>query len=130
MKRIISTVLVCVLIVGCMLVLASCGGPNSDPKKAKAALEDAGYEVVLADDKLTIGLMSLGVDGITAVVTGVKEDEAVSIFYFESKDDAADAFDDLQNLLDEAEDEDAEYEIKQSGKMIWMGTKAAIKAAK
>lgn len=135
MKRIISLMLVCIMLVGCVFALASCGGPNSDPAKAKAALEDAGYDAELVDDKISIGLMSLGVDGIKAVVMGSnKEDRAdgINIFYFEDAEAAEKAFEPIKNKMEEASDDEEEkkYEIKQSGAMIWFGTKDAIKAAK
>ena len=52
MKKIISTILVCTLLLGCLFTLTSCFGPNSDPEKAKTALEDAGYLVTLTDNYL------------------------------------------------------------------------------
>ena len=35
MKRIISAILLCVLCLGCVFALASCGSPSKDPEKAK-----------------------------------------------------------------------------------------------
>ena len=46
MKKMISTILVCVMLVGCVFTLASCTGPNSDPDKAEASLKEAGYTVI------------------------------------------------------------------------------------
>ena len=150
MKRIISLALACMLVLGCVFALASCekfveslrgiadgsaNGPNSDYEKAAEALEDADYEVQVIDDDEYLDYV--GVDGLVAFVYASNDDEdMISIYYFDDEDDMLDAYEDLKDDFDEAkeqaeeEGEDFDYVIGKSGKMIWLGTEAAIKAAK
>lgn len=112
------------------LALASCGGPNADPEKAVEALNDAG---VLAT-KLPASSLGIDVGGVDCVVTGIGDidDEAaiISIIYFEKSSDANDAWDELKEMFEKDMEDDLDFEIKKSGKMIYCGTKNAIKAAK
>ena len=133
MKKILSLVLVCVLMLGCVFTLASCGGPNADPEKAKAALEDAEYKVTYLEGDL---LAMAPIDGLEAAINAIKDKDLVSIYYFEDKAAAADYYEELEKeyeeLKEEAKeaDEEFDYAIGKSGKMVWAGTKDAIKAAK
>ena len=131
MKRIISAVLVCILMVGCVFALASCGGPNKDPKEAKKALEDAEYTVNLVDGELAKAAKC------EAVINAFNKDgDRITIMYFLESADAKDAYDEAKDELKELEeaakeaDEEFNYEVGKSGKVVWMGTKDAIKAAK
>ena len=118
------------------ITLASCSAPNSDPDDALAALKDNGITWAGKDAvAIPLALKVLGVDGIDTVVTGTGEiDEEfahVTIIYFEEKDDANDAWEKVQEYADdERDDEASDWVCKKSGKMIYYGTKAAIKAAK
>ncbi len=118
------------------IVLASCGGPNTDPDKALESLEKNDYVAEKVDSKLSLaGFSVLGIDDLDCVVTGVNEDgESIIIFYFEDAEAASDEWDDIEKyaeeLKEEAEDENIDLVVKQSGKMIYVGSKAAIKAAK
>lgn len=122
--RLLSLALVLVMTVA---LLASCGGPNKNPEKAKEALEDAGYTVTLVDS-------ALGFEGIEKYLTAFKmsEDmsdmEMITIYYFEDSAAAKDAWEDIQKEAEELDEED--LVIKKSGKMIYAGTKEAVKAAK
>ena len=118
MKRILSLALVCVLLLGCVFALASCGGPNKDPEKAVKALEDAEYQV-----------MDMTKDGI-GVVAAMNGDDVVYIYYCENADDAKEAYDEAKEGLEELGEEAEGYKVGKSGKVVYMGTKAAIKAAK
>ena len=135
MKKILSMILVCILTVGCVFALASCGAPNKDPKAAKAALEEADYKVTLLEGMLLEGAAAaIGVEDLDAMLTAFKDDDAISIYYFEEKEDAEEAYEKLEELYNEAKEEadedDPEIKLGKSGNMIWMGTKNAIKAAK
>lgn len=126
--RILSLTLVAVMLCA---ALASCGGPAKDPADAKAALEENGYVATnLSGLALTGTAALLGVDDLDAVVTGAKEGEAITIFYFETSDAADAAFEKIEEKAAEAEEEYEDMVCKQSGKMIWMGTKQAVKDAK
>ena len=131
MKKIISSVLVCVLLIGTMLVLASCGGPNSDPKKAEAALKDAGYVVVLNDGSALGGLGGLALpDGVEATIFATKDGEYLAISYYEDADALKDAWDEAKEEAEKLEDKYEGIVCKKSGKMIYIGTADAVKAAK
>ena len=130
MKRIISFALICVMLVGCVFALASCGAPDSDPKEAKAALEEEKYEVTLKEN--VAGCKAY----IYACCNNVNEKsfEEIEIFYYDSKDAAEKAWNDSMSekfeKLVAAQDEDYKYEYGIDGALIYYGTKAAIKAAK
>ena len=132
MKKSIVRILALSLVAVMMcVVLVSCGGPNADPDKALASLKDNEYSA--AEDKLLIptALRLLGVDDIDTVITGTNKDgEHVTVIYFEDKDAANDAWEDVQEYFEETSDEDSNWTIKKSGAMIYWGTSAGIKAAK
>ena len=135
MKNVIRVLALSLVMVMMLGLLVSCGGPNSDPKKAKEALEDADYEVIYASNELEAAFMGGWYDGCEAVILASNEDdEGIYIWYFEEKDDADDAWEDIEEfakeLQEEAEDEDIDLIIKKSGKMIYVGSKQAIKDAK
>lgn len=141
MKKIISLALVCLLLVGTMLSLASCGAgaPNSDPDKALAALKAKDYEAEKLD-----GIAMLAFKDAKCVIMGVKESEeedklvdGIYIIYYKSADDAKDHWDDIQDffdkMMDEADEEEvneSDWIINQSGAMIYFGTKTAVADAK
>ena len=124
MKKILSSILVCLLLVGCVLSLASCLGPNSDPEKAEAALKEAGY-VVLA-------LPTFGIEGVEKSISATNLDDSVQIFYLTEDADVDAAYEYVEKLYNKAKeaDEDIDLEIGKSSDMIWFGTEAAIKAAR
>ena len=108
--------------------------PNSDPAKAKENLEKAGYEVILMDDESTLKLS--GIDGLVAAITAMKGDgeedaQGVSIYYFKDADSAKKAEEnEFIKAAIEAAKEEKDVSTGISGKILWMGTKAAVKAAK
>ncbi len=128
MKRIISALLVCILMVGCVFALASCGGPNKDPLKAKEALEEAGYTVVFRDTLIP--------EGVEYTINASKDklSNTIVITWYEDVEDAKEAEAEYKELFEKEKEEDPEETKKsdygRSGNMVWMGTKEAIKAAK
>lgn len=129
MKKIISTVLVCILLCGCIFALSACGAPDSDPKAAAAALEEEGYDVTLNEN--AVGYAAT----IVAVKNNVKEKEYdyVEIYYFDSEEAANKAWETLESAFAaEAEEFDGtDYEIDygKDGVVIYKGTPDAIDAA-
>ena len=129
MKKFTKILALTLVLVMSVVMLASCGGPNADPEKAAKALEDAEYDV--DDSKLLAPTISslLGIKGVETVVFGEKKDEGITILYFEDKDAANEAWEKVEKYVDDMES-DLDLILKKSGKMIYFGTEAAIKAAK
>ncbi len=132
--RIMSLALVAVMLCA---TLASCGGPAKDPADALAALKENEY--LAAEDTLIVpaALKLAGISGVKSVVSGSAtiddKFETVTIVYFDDKDAAKDAMEKVEKYADENKDdkaEDSDWVVKQSGAMVYYGTKAGIKAAK
>ena len=127
--RVLSLVLIALTL--CAL-LAACA-PAKDPADAKAALEKAGYVATKTDGTL---LALVGIKDCTDVVSGTKKEgdkvEGVSIYYFETAEAAETAFEKIEDLVEEFKDEDdaSDFVFKMSGKIVYGGTKAAVKAAR
>ncbi len=139
MKRIISAVLACVLLFGCVLALASCGGPAKDAAKAEANLKSKGYQVNLLNDKeildIVYGSDETNPNKIVAEIKAVKGNDYINIFYYDSKDSAKEAWKTLEaqyeaTALNLKESEDLKIKFGREGAVIYIGTKAAVKAAK
>ncbi len=140
-----SKVLACMLVtVFTLLAFVACA-PNSDPKKAKESLDDAGYTTVLvtSDNLLSSAALSgyesaFGCErgDIVAVLTGVKggddSGELITIVYFKDASACKSAWEKAESYFEDEndDDDDSDFTVKKSGKMIYAGTEAAIKAAK
>lgn len=122
--RILALTLVLIMSVA---LFASCAAPNKDPEKAKEALEDADYEVLLLDEGLDAFY-----EGLEAYLMAEDEDgeEVIIIYYFKDSAAAKDAWEEVEKEVEEMKEEEPDLIAKQSGKMIYIGTKDAIKAAK
>ena len=137
MKKVLSIVCLLALTVCCLFAFASCGAPNSNPDDAKAALEENGLKATKDTVAQPLVLKGLGIDDVDCVVSaaGKIDDEYAYIYiiYFEETDDAKEAWEDVQEYADKQksdEAEDSEWVCEKSGKMIYFGTKNAVKAAK
>ena len=136
MKKVLSLVCLLAVVASCLFVFASCGGgatPNSDPAKAKAALDAAGY-TCQDGYAVTVGAaMSIGteaakkLENAVAAYKGSARTDAVSIYYFADEESAQLAYDYIDELASELDDYEGVYGI--SGKMVWAGAETAIKAA-
>ncbi len=137
MKKTIRILALAMVTVMLCLTLASCGGPNADPDKAVEALKENGITWAAKDAYVVPALLrASGVDGVENVVSGTgKIDDKfahITIIYFEEADDATDAMEKVEELAndDKKDAEDSDWVFKKSGKMIYYGTKDAVKAAK
>ena len=135
MKKTLRLIALALVLVMSVAMLASCATPNKDPDDAIAALKDNGYTAAKDNILVPLALKALGVDGVKTVISGsAKIDdkyETVTVIYFESKDDANDAWEKVQEYANDEKDDKAEdWVCKKSGAMIYYGTSAAIKAAK
>ena len=133
MKKFTKILALTLVLVMSVVMLASCGGPNADPEKAAKALEDNDYTV--RSDKTLVPMISalIGIEDLETVVTAGKIDDefdGITIFYFEDKDAANDAWEKVEKYFEDEVDEDAKWTVKKSGAMIYAGSEAAIKAAK
>ncbi len=133
--KVLAVVLVCMMAVA---VLVACA-PNSDPDKAKAALENNGYTAAKDEKLAPVAFALLGIDGVECVVSGSKtvgegdsqKVETVTIIYFSSADNVNAAWDKIQEYAnDENENNESDWTVNKSGKMVYFGTSAAIKAAR
>lgn len=130
MKKTIRFVAFAMVALMLMLTLASCGAkPNSTPADAKKALEKAGYEVLLVDSEVALKLT--GVDGLVASIVATTKDlkNAITIYYFKDSETANKAYDKIEKEAEEAKKELENVSVGKSGKVIWFGTKDAVKAA-
>ena len=134
MKRILKISALTLAMLMMTLALASCFGPAADPAKAEAALKENGYAVTMKDGKLVEAVaMLLGIDDLDAQITAISKedmDDFITIYYFETKEAADKAWDKIKEEAEEKNDEDTEVVIKKSGKVIYFGTKNAVKAAR
>ena len=139
MKKAIKLIALSLVLVMAVLALASCASPNADPDKAKEALENNDYSVQKLSGKISTAAISAIVgEDVDCVLTAQKVDkeaetfDALCILYFEDAEDANDAWEKAQDYAEDAKDEDvkdSEWVVEKSGKMIWFGTKNAVKAA-
>ena len=138
MKKTVRILALSLVFVMLALVLVACA-PKSDPDKAVSALKKNEYSA--GQDKVVIpaAIKLLTGKNVDSVVTGTKvvEDkngnkktESVTIVYFATKDDANDSWEDMKDYAeDQNKNKEDDWQVKKSGKMIYFGTKNAIKAA-
>ena len=129
MKKIISFALVCVMLVGAMLTLSSCGKSYQNPAEAKEILEEEGYTVTV--NEAPNGCKTY----IYADYNNVKEKafEEIEIFYYEDEAAAEAAWEAQSKAFEDKvakQDKDYKYEYGIDGALIYYGTKGAVKAAK
>ena len=145
-KRIATLIAVMALVAVLAACLVAC--MPSDPAKAEENLKAEGYDVTLIEEDLG--------DGMVALLRAEKEDDSITIYYFDDKDAANKYWEDeemddyeaqkeeglkeleqmyKEDLLDKDEYEEMkklieDAKVKKQGKIIYTGTSAAIKAAK
>lgn len=136
MKKALRLIALSLVLIMSVAMLASCGAtPNSDPDDAIAALKDNGYTAAKDNAIVPTALKILGVDGVKTVISGSaridEKFETVTVIYFDSKDDANDAWEKVKEYAEkEKDDEASDWVCEKSGAMIYFGTPNAIKAAK
>ena len=127
MKKALSIIAVLALVAVLGVALVAC--VPSDPDKAEANLEEAGYVVVRADsDDLIAGAVLKQIDAVTSI-TATDGDEGVTILYFEDTDAAKAYYEELKADFEKAEEDKEDYKIGKSGKVVYFGTEAGVKAA-
>lgn len=146
MRKTIVSIATILVIAVLAVALVAC--IPSDPAKAKTNLEDSGYAVVTytSGSLFGIGSLAMPTDCETVVVAStLKDSDALLIYYFKDSGSAKDYYDSAKAEKDKAEaefkaeatdeewkeykEEMANYVFKRSGKIVYAGTKEAIKAA-
>ena len=140
MKKFVKILSLSLVAVMLLATLASCA-PASDPDKAVEALKAEGYTALRDTDGIPT-IFKLAGYSLDVVVTGTKTTkdkdgkktvESVTIFYFANKEDAEKAY---EKVKDEEKDSKKDSEesnwvsATKSGKMVYFGTKQAIKDAR
>ena len=143
MKQHISLIvaIIAVVMVG-VVVLCACA-PASSPDKAYAALDGNGYNPVKTSGYVS-GIVS-AIAGTENVIEGTvsgskivedkdgnKKTEYVMIVYYKTAKAAKEAWADAQKDADKDSNkkDDSDWVCARSGKMIYWGTKAGVKAAR
>lgn len=128
-KNILKLTALALLAVMMCAMLVACGAPNKDPDKAAEKLEDAGYSVVYNDGEGLIGGAMLP-DDVDATILARNGDEYIYITYYEDSKAANDAWDDVKEEVEQFKEENSDIVCKKSGKIIYYGTKQAVKDAR
>ncbi len=148
MKKIVKIMLSFALVLGMMVSFASCVPKTG--AKAKEKLEDKGYTVVLTLSSDTLGAATNGVaaklygldaNAIEEMVVATNGDDSVTIYYCKDSASAKTLYGKLKDAKEDAiedakEESDSEAleaakntKVGKSGKVVYAGTKAGVKAA-
>lgn len=137
MKKFVKVMAVALVAVLALAALVACG-PASDPDKALAALKKHEYTAAKDTVVVPLALTAMGVKGVDTVISGSKsvkdgdknKVESVTVIYFTDAKAAKDAWAKVEEYANkENKDKDSDWTVKQSGAMIYYGTKAGINAA-
>lgn len=134
MKKFGKIIALSIAVIMCVALLVACA-PNSDPDKARKALEDNGYAVTKVNPNVSLGGIEINLNkDVEWIVSGtkVKDEEHVTIYYYKTAKAASEAWDEMQKEADkkQGDEEDSDWVCEKSGKMIYFGTKDAVKAAR
>lgn len=121
-KRILSVI--AVLALAAVLAVAMVACIPSDPDKAVENLE--------AEDYFTIPFSIPIGDAEDVVVAANADGDAICIVYFADSDTAKEFFesDSMTDIRESIFDEDDDVQLKRQGSIVYIGTQAAIKAAR
>ena len=140
MKKVARLLVSAMLLVVMAVSLCSCGIP-SDPEKAKSNLKDKGYYSEDSISTLAVKTYVLAkyhsTDGIDTVIFAISDDGKDNVLIIYCKDD--DTVKNLNNDIKEiyksvceqakANDDEADIKSGKSGKVVYIGTSAGVKAA-
>lgn len=123
------------LVLMMLLTLTSC--VPSDSSKAEEKMEKKDYKVVVVTGTAAeLAGKALGVEGLseTMVATKTAKDEDgkdtienVSAYWFEETSQAKEAFEKIEKAAKEDSESTDNFVCKRSGKVIYAGTKQAVK---
>ena len=112
MKKFGKIIALSIAVIMCVALLVACA-PNSDPDKAKKALEDNGDAVTKVSPNVSVGSLEINLNkDVDCIVSGTKIEndkaEHVTIYYYTSAKAASEAWEDMQKEADkEKGDEEA-----------------------
>ena len=143
MKKFLRTISAAILVAVTAIMFVSCGIP-SDPEKAQSNLEKNGYSVdttVAATIVKGAVLIDGGVSAqgnVSSVIYASNDDgESVLIVYFKDTSTAKNYLSKIKDWYKQAtednkdeEQKDSDTQSGRSGKVLYIGTKAAVKAVK
>ena len=130
MKKFTKIIALTLVLIMSLAILTSCAVPNKAPEKAMKALEKNGYDATLIDGVIAANQFK-GCEYY--IIAGDENDNTLLVYYFRDKNFANEAWDSLDEDAAKAKlevSEDIDIVMKKSGKMIYFGTKDAVKAAK
>lgn len=129
MKKTITIVALVALVAVLCVAMVAC--IPSDPNKAISNLKDAGYTAVEDTAVIPAALRFAQVKGVETVITAMNKDgEHVTLIYFDSTGNAKEAYSTVEEYAKKNDKEKDEVAIKKSGKVIYYGSEAGIKAVK
>lgn len=139
MKRFAKVMSVVMVVVLALAVMVSCG-PASDPNKAEAALKENGYAPVHMNGAFSTGataaLLGLGGSDVTDIVFAVNADgDGMLAIYCKDSGTAKSVLTKAQDVIKQIETNlniefKGESNVQRSGKVLYTGTEAGIKAAR
>ena len=141
-KQVLIIVAVVALVIVGVFALTACA-PASKPADAKAALDKNGYTTVQTTGYVSGVIAALAGEEsqIEGTVTGTKtvEDkdgnkktEYITIVYYKTAKAASEAWEDAKEDAekDKKDNSDSDWVVGKSGKLIYWGTKTAVKDAR
>ena len=143
MKKFLRTISAAILVAVTAIMFVSCGIP-SDPAKAQSNLEKNGYTVdtTVAATIVTATVIYDGGASASGNVSNViyasnDDGESVLLVYFKDTSTAKDYLGKIKDWYKKAtednkdeEQKDSDTQSGRSGKVLYIGTKAAVKAVK
>ncbi len=139
MKKFAKVMAIALIAVLSLAVLVSCG-PASDPDKAEAALKENGYAPVHMKGAISTGatalLLGLKGEDVTDIVFAVNADgDGMLAIYCKDSGTAKSVLSKAQDVIKQIESTlkiefKGESNVKCSGKVLYTGTDAGIKAAR
>lgn len=139
MKKFAQITALALIVVLSLAVLISCG-PASDPNKAEAALKENGYAPVHMNGAISTGataaLLGLSGSDVTDIVFAVNADgDGMLAIYCKDSGTAKSVLTKAQEVIKQIETNlkiefKGESNVLRSGKILYTGTEAGIKAAR
>lgn len=129
MKKTMTIVALVALVAVLCVAMVAC--IPSDPNKAISNLEKEGYTAVKDATVIPAALRLAQVKGVETVVTAANKDgEHVTLIYFDSTENAKAAYSTVESYAKKNDKSKDEVAIKKSGKIIYYGSEAGVKAVK